>query len=152
MKDVQLKLAHNYDNPLAAAVAATVQLKSRGLTATMADAIKQKDLEFIAQAWAELDEYHGTPSPEIALIRQTLNRVSKQLLGYGLTVEVHNQVYVCVKAKARKKASSVKTLEKELARIAAMCEGRTEQEREELVRKFAEAIKVEKKVGFRKAA
>ena len=153
MKNIELKLAHDYDNPLAAAVAATVQLKARGLTATMTDALRQKDYAFIAQAWGELDEVHGTPSPEIALIRQTLNRVSTKLLGYPMTVEVHNNEYVCVKAKARKKGSSVKTLEKELGRIAAMCEGRTDAERLELAKKFADAIGVKvQKAAQRKAA
>lgn len=139
MKTVNLKLAHNYDNPLAAAVAATVQLQQRGLTASIRDALQQKDREFIAQAWGELVEYHGTDSKEISVLRQVLNRVSKEpeCGGMPLTVELHHNEFTVVKAKARSKGTSPQTLVKVSKRIGNMAKGRTDAEKLSVLKALA---------------
>lgn len=147
MKTVSMKLAHNYSSPLAAAVAATVQLQQRGLTATIKDAIEQDALPEIAAAWAELVEFHGADSKEVAILRQTLNRVSKAVKGYSLTCEVHHNEWVCVKAKARKKSSSVKTLSKQAQGIAKLAESRTEAEKIELLKSMAQQLGLEVRIS-----
>lgn len=151
MKNVQLKLAHTYESPLAAACAAMVQLKERGLTGAVRDAIKQDALEEIAAAWGELVEVHGEDSAEIAILRQTLNRVSKEVKGFPFTVKLVHQVYTVVKANERAKGASAKSMSKRLDATAKMAATQNDAVKMQLVRDFAASLGLEVRVSKKPA-